>query len=147
MTWCFEDEATPETDALVERLRDEGAVVPVLWHLEFGNVLLQAERRGQVTGADLSARLGLIAALPITTDDETPGRALREVLALARAETLTTYDAAYLELAMRRGLPLATKDRPLLRAVSGSRCCPKSSRDSSVSAHRNRADAVLRAAR
>lgn len=116
MTWCFEDEATPATDALLEWVRDEGAIVPMLWHLEIGNVLLQAERRGRVTSADLSARLELIATLPITTDDETSSRALREVLALARTETLTTYDAAYLELAMRRGLPLATKDRPLQRA-------------------------------
>ncbi|MBN9562757.1 MAG: type II toxin-antitoxin system VapC family toxin [Alphaproteobacteria bacterium] len=117
MTWCFEDEATPATDALLDRVRDEGAIVPMLWHLEIGNVLLQAERRGRVSSADLSARLELLAALPITTDDQTSSRALREVLSLARAETLTTYDAAYLELAVRRRLPVATKDRPLQRAA------------------------------
>jgi len=117
MTWCFEDEATSATDALLERVRDEGAIVPMLWQLEIGNVLLQAERRGRVAGADLSARLELLTALPIATDDQTSSRALREVLALARAETLTTYDAAYLELAMRYGLSLATKDASLQKAA------------------------------
>ncbi len=114
VAWCFEDEASPETDAILERVRDEGALVPALWHLELGNVLVQTERRKRLTAADTTTRLELIADLPIVADDETPTRALREVLTLARAEGLTTYDAAYLELAMRKGLPLATKD-PTLR--------------------------------
>ncbi len=117
VAWCFEDEASPETDAILERVRDEGALVPALWHLELGNVLVQAERRKRLTAADTTTRLELIADLPIVTDDETPTRALREVLTLARAEGLTTYDAAYLELAMRKGLPLATKDRTLRDAA------------------------------
>ncbi len=117
VSWCFEDEASAETDALLERVRDEGAIVPALWHLELGNVLVQAERRRRLTAADTTARLELIADLPIQTDDETPPRALREVLTLARAEGLTTYDAAYLELAMRKGLALATRDRALAAAA------------------------------
>ena len=117
VSWCFEDEASAETDALLDRVAGEGAVVPALWHLELGNVLIQAERRKRLTAADTTTRLELIADLPITTDDETPVRALREVLTLARAEGLTTYDAAYLELAMRKGLPLATKDRAIIEAA------------------------------
>ena len=117
VSWCFEDEASPDTDALLERVRDEGALVPALWHLELGNVLVQAERRKRLTAADTTTRLELIADLPIVTDEETPIRALREVLTLARAERLTTYDAAYLELAMRKGLPLATKDQALVTAA------------------------------
>lgn len=117
VSWCFEDEASADTDALLERVRDEGAVVPALWHLELGNVLVQAERRKRLTAADTTTRLELIADLPIVTDEETPVRALREVLTLARAEGLTTYDAAYLELAMRKGLPLATKDQALVTAA------------------------------
>lgn len=120
VAWCFEDEASPETDAVLERVRDEGALVPALWHLELGNVLVQAERRKRLTAADSTTRLELIADLPIATDDETPHRALREVLTLARAEGLTTCDAAYLELAMRKGLPLATKDRTLREAAKRS---------------------------
>ena len=117
VSWCFEDEASPETDAILDRVADEGAIVPALWHLELGNVLIQAERRKRLTAADTTTRLELIADLPIVTDDETPARALREVLTLARTEGLTTYDAAYLELAMRKGLPLATKDTALAEAA------------------------------
>ncbi len=113
LTWCFEDEASPETDLLFERIRDQGAVVSALWHLEVGNVLLQAERRGRIGRADLTMRLALIAVLPIAVDQETMSRAWRETLLLARAENLTAYDAAYLELAERRGLPLITKDNEL----------------------------------
>ena len=120
LSWCFEDEASPASDALFERVRDRGAVVPGLWHLEVANVLLQAERRGRIATGDVATRLELIAELPITTDDETTARAWREILALARAEGLTTYDAAYLELAIRRGLPLQTRDRAL--ATAAGRC-------------------------
>ena len=117
LSWCFEDEASPETDGLFERVRDEGAIVPGLWHLELGNVLLQAERRGRITPKDVGVRLDLIAELPIVTDQETTARAWREILTMARADRLTTYDATYLELAVRRGLPLLTKDGELVRAA------------------------------
>ena len=117
LSWCFEDEATPESDLLFERVRNEGAVVPGLWHLEVANVLLQAEKRGRISPGDLAMRLELIAELPIATDTETATRAWREILALARTEGLTTYDAAYLELAMRRALPLQTKDGALIGAA------------------------------
>ena len=113
VAWCIDDEASPETDTLLERVRDEGGLVPGLWHLELGNVLLQAERRGRLSTRDVAARLELLRTLPIATDDETSARAWREVLALARAERLTTYDAAYLELALRKGAALATKDSAL----------------------------------
>ena len=120
LSWCFEDEASSGSDALFEQVRDHGAVVPGLWHLEVANVLLQAEKRGRITAADVAMRLALIAELPITTDDETTARAWREILPLARAEGLTTYDAAYLELAIRRGLPLMTKDAALIAAAGRS---------------------------
>ena len=117
LAWCFEDEATRETDLLLERARDHGILVPSLWHLQLANVLLQAERRGRITAADIAVRLRLLAALPTETDNETHRRATRETLALARAERLTSYDAAYLELAMRRGLPLASRDSDLRAAA------------------------------
>ena len=117
LSWCFEDEASPETDLLFERVRDEGAIVPGLWHLELGNVLLQAEKRGRITVKDVGVRLDLIADLPIVTDQETTARAWREILTMARADRLTTYYATYLELAVRRGLPLLTKDIELVRAA------------------------------
>ena len=117
LSWCFEDEASPGSDALFEQVRDHGAVVPGLWHLEVANVLLQAEKCGRITAADVAMRLELIAELPIATDDETIAHAWREILALARAEGLTTYDATCLELAIRRGLPLVTKDATLIAAA------------------------------
>ena len=117
LTWCFDDEASAQTDAFFERVRDEGAVVPALWHLELANVLLQAEKRGRIATGDVATRLELIAELPIATDHETSARAWREVIALARAQGLTAYDAAYLELAVRRGLPLSTRDAALKGAA------------------------------
>jgi len=115
--WLFEDEARPETDDLLDLLRDDGALVPNLWHLEVGNVLIQAERRGRITAAQIATRLELLASLPIATDGETDVLAFREILTLARAQALTTYDAAYLELALRQGIPLATQDKALVRAA------------------------------
>jgi predicted nucleic acid-binding protein len=85
----------------------------VLWPLELGNVLLQAERRGRIEPRDVGLRLDLLLlmSLPILTDDGGTARALREVLMLARAEKPTTYNAAYLGLAMRQGLPLFLTSR------------------------------------
>lgn len=116
--WLFADEARPETDNLLDILAEHGALVPNLWHLEVANVLIQAERRGRITAAQISTRLELLANLPIITDTETSPRAFKEILTLARSQTLTTYDASYLELAIRRGIPLATQDKALVRAAN-----------------------------
>jgi predicted nucleic acid-binding protein len=121
MAWVFQDEAGPNTDQLLNELRDDdsNAIVPQLWRLEVGNTLTQAERRGRITAAQRTTTLELVRSLPITTDAETDGRAFREILNLARTTSLTTYDASYLELTMRRGIPLATLDTVLIRAASG----------------------------
>ena len=121
IAWLFQDEAGPNTDQLLKEIRDDdrNAIVPNLWRLELGNVLAQAERRGRITAAQLTTALEFVRHLPITTDAETDGRAFREVLNLARATSLTTYDASYLELAMRHGVPLATLDKALIRAARG----------------------------
>ena len=117
--WLFEDEATAETDALLDQLANGAALVPLHWRLELGNVLVQAERRGRITPAQVAASVEFVNRLPIEVDAETDTRSFREVLALARSTNLTTYDAAYLELAQRRGLSLATQDRALVRAALG----------------------------
>jgi predicted nucleic acid-binding protein len=67
MSWCFEDEASPQSDRLLDRLRDHGALVPALWFWEVANVLNAALRHGRVSAADVSARLRLLTALPIST--------------------------------------------------------------------------------
>ena len=117
VAWLFADEASPDTDALLDRLPDGGALVPRLWHLELGNVLAKAERHQRTSAAQIAAHLELVKRLPIATDTETESRAFGEILALARTQGLTTYDAAYLELAMRRGVELATRDKALIRAA------------------------------
>ncbi len=104
--------------AILARIVDDGAVVPALWYLEVGNTLLVAERRGSVAIGDHKASLRRLAAFPIVADLETSTRAWRETIELAERHRLTLYDAAYLELSLRRGLPLATFDAALRRAAN-----------------------------
>jgi predicted nucleic acid-binding protein len=118
LAWCFEDEGGPEADALIERVAADGAAVPGLWALEVANGLVSGERRGRIKAADSAAFVAMIEELPIVADPATGARALHETMSLARAHRLTAYDAAYLELAMRLGRPLATGDRSL-RAAAG----------------------------
>ena len=94
-----------------------GALVPMLWPLEVANVLLMAERRHRIVSAERSQALGWFAALPIEIDYEAAHPAWADLPALAVQHRLTAYDAAYLELARRRGLPLATLDQELAAAA------------------------------
>jgi len=118
LCWCFEEEATQATDLLLERLFRESAAVPMFWNLEVANVLALAERRRRITRADATEFISLLETLMIDLDEETPLRAFGRVLDLARSERLTAYDAAYLELAMRLGVPVATKDPALAAAAT-----------------------------
>jgi predicted nucleic acid-binding protein len=117
LSWCFKNEATATADRVLERLATEAASVPAIWHLEIANVLALSERRGRLTPANSSEFIALLETLDVAIDDETPSRALGLVFDLARAERLTAYDAAYLELAMRLGIPLASKDADLCDAA------------------------------
>jgi predicted nucleic acid-binding protein len=113
MVWGFDDEADPYAEAVLDLMPTARAHVPALWPLEVANVLLVGERRRRITPADTAKFLSLLGTFPIVVDDETSARAWNDSLALARAQKLSVYDAAYLELAMRRGLPLATLDDKL----------------------------------
>jgi predicted nucleic acid-binding protein len=117
MAWYFKDEATTYTRAVQASLASHRAAVPGLWPLEVANVLLVGERRNRSTQAQATKWLRLLEALPIAVDAETPSVAFNKVLGLARGHGLTAYDAAYLELAIRLGLPLATLDDALKRAA------------------------------
>ena len=117
LTWCFKNEATAAADRVLGRLAAEAASVPAIWHLEIANVLALSERRRRITRADTAEFIALLETLEIVIDEETPSRAFGRVLDLAREERLTTYDAAYLELAMRLGVPLASKDADLCDAA------------------------------
>lgn len=115
--WLFQDEASPEGYAALAVVGREGAIIPALWFIEVTNVLGMAERRGRMQPDGLRDALRLLRSLPLAVD-EPPSLAWSEpVLQLMRAHRLTAYDATYLELACRRGLPLATKDRDLLVAA------------------------------
>ena len=118
MAWCFEDKAAPYADAVLDNLDQVTAIAPGIWLLEVGNVLVVAERRGRLTAAETMRFLSLLSELPITVEGESPSRAWGEILALAREQRISTYDAAYLALAMRTGLPLATQDTALREAAA-----------------------------
>ena len=115
--WCFADEASEAAWAILSRLESAEAHVPSLWLWETGNVLVQAERRGRITAAAIRSFLGLLEALPIHIDHAGITTIWHDTLALARAHRLTSYDAAYLELALRLGLPLASRDQALQAAA------------------------------
>ena len=121
MTWCFEDEANEYGDAILDRLEESRAVVPSIWPLEVGNVLLVAERRNRLSEADSTRFIALLGELPILVEPDPSSRVLGEIVALARKHQLSTYDASYLDLAMRRGLPIATLDNNLKKAAEQSR--------------------------
>ncbi|MCI0343112.1 MAG: type II toxin-antitoxin system VapC family toxin [Planctomycetales bacterium] len=118
LAWCIEDEANEYTEGVLDSLRDGEALVPSIWPLEAANALVTAERRRRADAAKIATIVARLRALPICLVPEPPGRALSEVLSLARAQGLTAYDASYLDLAMREGLTLATQDEPLRRAMA-----------------------------
>jgi predicted nucleic acid-binding protein len=117
VSWLFEDEHTPECRVVLAAVVEDKAFVPNLWRLEVANVLRNAVRRQRCTEAYVDAALARLARLPISTDPETDQQAWSDTLSLARRHGLTVYDAAYLELASRLGVPLATADRALIDAA------------------------------
>jgi predicted nucleic acid-binding protein len=117
MSWCFKDRANDYADSVLGRLIDATAYVPSVWPLEVVNVLIAAERRGYVSEADSGRFINLLSQLPILVQYDEPERGMKDLLALARAHELSSYDASYLDLAMKRGLPLATLDKKLRRAA------------------------------
>ncbi len=117
LSWCFRDEANPRGEELLDRLATEVALVPALWHLEVANTLAMAERRGRITQERIVEFLRELAVLEIEVDHETAERAFAHLLPLCRDHALTSYDAAYLDLARRRRLPLATLDVDLTRVA------------------------------
>lgn len=96
---------------------DVDATVPNLWHLEAANVLVTAERRGELETGDVERFIAQLESLPIQVDPMTAHQAFSRTLSLSKAYKLSSYDAAYLELAIREGLPIATLDKDLLKAA------------------------------
>jgi predicted nucleic acid-binding protein len=117
MSWCFVDESTPQSLRVQDRLEDEAALVPAHWSLEVTNVLATAEKRKRITTARSAEFLSLLETFDIEVDTEPTDRIFAQLLPLCRAHSLTSYDAAYLDLALRRRLPLATLDHQLRAAA------------------------------
>ena len=114
MAWVFEDEATGATEAVLDRLVDDRAVVPGVWPYEVANVLVAAERRRRVTEAQSRRFVELLRRLPIEIDASPPD--LEALTVTGRRHDLSAYDAAYLVIAEHLGAPLATLDSGLARA-------------------------------
>lgn len=119
MRWAFQQSGADLTYALkvLDRLAYESAIVPSLWSLEVANVLAVSERKGLLLEEESQAFIHQLEALPIDADEVTHRVSLSRILAIARLYKLSSYDAAYLELAARRKLPLATLDKELRKAA------------------------------
>ena len=117
IAWCFSDENDDYSRAVLDALASQSAIVPDLWHLEVANTLVVGEHRKGSTQVETIAWMAFLDELPLTVDEKTSLQAFATTTHLARAHHLLAYDAAYLELAMRRGLPLATLDEKLKAAA------------------------------
>ncbi|MGH3630006.1 MAG: type II toxin-antitoxin system VapC family toxin [Sciscionella sp.] len=117
LAWIYSDETSEAIRRAFDLLAENGAWVPCLWRLEVANILEMGVRRGRHDAAFRDATLADLALLPISLDPETDRQAWGATARLASRHRLTLYDAAYLELAQRRGLPLATLDRGLRSAA------------------------------
>jgi len=120
MRWALLDGSSQDreyADGILASLATAHALVPPLWHIEIVSVLRNAEKHGAISEADATAFLQRSARLPIATDDASPIAVRLAIAAIARQHRLTGYDATYLELALREGIPLATLDVELMRAA------------------------------
>lgn len=117
MAWCFEDESSQYSDDVLGCLELSTAFVPAIWPLEVTNVLLVAERKGRISEAGVTRFITLLDQLPIVVEQESPSRMFKEIFALGREYNLSSYDASYLDLAMRKGLSIATLDKKLIAAA------------------------------
>lgn len=117
MAWCFLDEATPATRKLYNEMSSTSAVVPAWWYIELTNVLYLAEKSRRIPTDRVVEFIEMIEDLGVEIDHDAPTRAFSHLLPLCRDHRLTSYDAMYLDLAVRRKLPLATLDEPLRKAA------------------------------
>lgn len=118
LAWCFEDERAGYAMRVLEELSAGEAIVSSLWPIEVTNGLASALLKKRIDLAGAAEARNTLAALPVVVDPVDRRRAFEDIPRLARAHGLTTYDASYLELAVRLGIPLATLDRTLARAAS-----------------------------
>ena len=123
MRWVLKSDKVSDqvyAERVLKSFANKDALVPNLWHLEASNVLLGAEKRSEITTGETEGFISQLENLPIQVDPLTSHRSFTRILALGRAYNLSSYDAAYLELAIREGIPLATLDRVLMEAAKKS---------------------------
>jgi predicted nucleic acid-binding protein len=118
LAWIYAEETTPAIRHVLDQVSDSGGWVPSLWRLEVANILEMGVRRKRHNAAFRDATLADLALLPIRVDTETEHHAWGATLRLTERHRLTLYDSAYLELALRRALPLATLDTELRAAAT-----------------------------
>ena len=120
MRWLLESEKSSDqryAEAVLKSMVAADGLVPNLWHLEATNVLLGAEKRCEVDAGEIERFISQLENLPLHVDSLTSHQAFNRIMALSRIYKLSSYDAAYLELSMREGLPLATLDKDLKKAA------------------------------
>ena len=117
LAWCFPDEGSDYADRVLVAVEGRTILVPALWNLEIANAILVGERKKRLRPAEIRRFAALLGGLSLVQDVQSASEDLSAVLPLARKYGLSAYDAAYLELAIRRGAPLATLDGKLLRAA------------------------------
>jgi predicted nucleic acid-binding protein len=120
LAWALPDEATDYTDAMLLRVAAGKAWVPPLWSYEMANGLLMAQRRKRLSAAQRSAFVEELLKLPIEVEQRAARAVLETLITLAATYSLTAYDTAYLDLALRKGLPLMTQDKALRAAAAKS---------------------------
>ncbi|MGO8733746.1 MAG: type II toxin-antitoxin system VapC family toxin [Terriglobia bacterium] len=117
LAWCFPDEASEYADGVLVALQGQAIVVPAVWGLEIANAMLAGERRKRLKQPEILRFVALLEGLAIVQDGQSVRESVSNVLPLARDNGLSAYDAAYLELSIRHGVPLATLDAKLRQAA------------------------------
>ena len=120
MRWCFLDGSAKDLEyagLVLDSIESESATVPAIWGLEVANVLVRAERHGSIERSITENFITTLEGLRIVVDEKTSEYSLTDILQVSRTYNLTAYDASYLELAKRLGIPLATLDEKLIKAA------------------------------
>ncbi len=120
LSWSVVSQASPLTRQAEINVQDTGGIVPFIFPIEFGNSLLMLERRGKLTARGIETAIEGLEKIDLEVDATILDEAPRGLIPLARKHRLTLYDAAYLELALRLQLPLATRDEELRSAATAS---------------------------
>lgn len=118
LAWCFPDEANSYADSVLLALENEPVIVPAIWAVEVTNALLVGERRKRIRQPEVRRFIDLVKNLRVIEDGQAYANTLSNILPLGREHNLSAYDAAYLDVAVRRELPLATLDSALQRACT-----------------------------